>query len=72
MRNFGRKDGCEEEAKNCGKSDIMILVGSKVLNVFMRGKAELPGWHARIGRDRQRLKKERKFGDMSIGRLVNA
>ena len=30
------------------------------------------GGHAQIGRDRQRLKKERKFGDMSICGLVDA
>lgn len=30
-------DVYEEEAKSCGKSDSMSLVGSKELNVFMRG-----------------------------------
>jgi len=33
-------DVYEEEAKNCGKSDSMSLVGSKELNVFMRGKSQ--------------------------------
>jgi hypothetical protein len=38
-----------------------------MLNVFMRGtdlRQSCRDRHARIGRDRQWLKKERKFGDM--------
>ena len=49
-----------KKRKNC---DAMSLVGS-MLNVFMRGtdsSQSCRDGHARIGRDRRWLKKERKF-----------